>query len=85
VEISGRHVARGNPWLGVAGCVYMGGASYFVSETRGMAERVCAEPTAADAASRARSASPSPRMAADDARWSVPPSLSADAAGRSTP
>jgi hypothetical protein len=74
VEISGRHVARGNPWLGVAGCVYMGSSSYFVSETRGMGERVCAETEAGIAGTVGE---PVPHMTADDARWSVPPSLSA--------
>jgi hypothetical protein len=105
VEISGRHVARANPWLGVAGCVYMGSvakgrpeqltslpyggserserggperSTYFVSETRGMAERVCADGEGSGAAAIAGTVGePAPRMAVDDARWSVPPSLSA--------
>ena len=78
VEISGRHIARGNPWLGVAGCVYMGGSSYFVSETRGIAERVCADADGTGTAAIAGAVGePTPRMTADDARWSVPPSLAA--------
>ena len=77
-EISGAHIARRNPWVGVAGCVYMGNASYFVSETRGMNERVCADADGDGSTTIAGTVGePVPRMAVDDPRWSVPPSLSA--------
>jgi hypothetical protein len=76
VEIVGGHIARRNPWLGVAGCVYLGNG-YFVAETRGVAERVCAQAYAADNEIDGTVGEPGPRMAVDDARWSVPPSLSA--------
>jgi hypothetical protein len=75
VEISAHHLARGNPWLGVAGCVFMG--QTYVSQARGMSERVCADAGATGVTTIAGAVGePAARMAVDDARWSVPPSLS---------
>ena len=51
VEISARQVARGNPWAGLPGCIYMGFSApdadvampeYFVAGARGVAARACA-------------------------------------------
>ena len=53
VEISARQVARGNPWSGLPGCIYMGFSApdadvalpeYFVAGARGAAARLCNEP-----------------------------------------
>ena len=53
VEISAREVARGNPWAGLPGCIYMGNSApdaevavpaYFVAGTRGVEARLCSEP-----------------------------------------
>jgi hypothetical protein len=77
VEIGGRIIARGNPWIGVAGCVYLGNG-YFVAESRGVAERACAQANSTgDSPIEGTVGEPVARMAVDDARWAVPPSLSA--------
>ena len=53
VEIAPRQIARANPWIGLAGCVYMGrshnadahvGTPYFITEGRGAVERACGAP-----------------------------------------
>ena len=53
VEIAARQVARGNPWSGLPGCVYMGFPApdveatmpeFFVSGSRGVATRLCNQP-----------------------------------------
>jgi cell division protein FtsI/penicillin-binding protein 2 len=89
VEISARNIARGNPWAGVPGCVYMSDGdspfvpTHFVAEPRGLAQRLCGRPelrgTASDDAGEATgiAGEPAPDMPPDDPRWQVPPSLSA--------
>ena len=53
VEISAQQVARGNPWSGLAGCIYMGFSApeadvampeYFVAAARAAATRLCNRP-----------------------------------------
>jgi hypothetical protein len=87
VEISPRQVARANPWAGLPGCIYLGGAGdastrYFVAGARGLDESLCARAEMRRAgdphADMARLAGePSPDLPADDPRWKVPPSLAA--------
>ena len=61
VEISARQLARGNPWSGLPGCVYMGFAApeadivlpaYFIAGTRSAAARLCDQPAMMGAADR---------------------------------
>jgi len=89
VEISARQIARGNPWRGLPGCVFMGhsqegaGAAYFVSASR-LPEPLCARPEMyAGAIDQNKPTLPlgiageaTPDLAVDDQRWKVPPSLS---------
>ena len=53
VEISAQQVARGNPWSGLSGCIYMGFSApeadvampeYFVAAARAAATRLCNRP-----------------------------------------
>jgi len=53
VEISAQEIARGNPWSGLAGCLYMGFSApeadaampeYFVAAARAAANRLCNRP-----------------------------------------
>ncbi len=87
--VSARELGRRNPWAGVAGCIYLGGAgalpTHFVAGPRSAQEGVCGLPAmsgapgigAAGAASApaAVPGEPSPDLPAGDPRWSVPPSL----------
>lgn len=84
VEISSVQVARDNPWGGLPGCVYLGGAAsapaYFVAPTRGDTHRLCALPAMAGTGPKARppqpiAGEPGADTPPDDPRWSVPPSL----------
>jgi hypothetical protein len=83
VEISPRHVARANPWAGIAGCIYLRHASdapaYYVSSGRGLDERLCPRPEMVGAATSERASrivgEPVPDMPVTDPRWRVPPSL----------
>jgi hypothetical protein len=92
VEIAAREVARGNPWLGLPGCVFMGHASadrdsapaYFVSESRFVEGSPCTREELYALAQREGvappagiSGEPTSDLALDDPRWKVPPSLSA--------
>jgi hypothetical protein len=88
VEVSGRQLARANPWAGIPGCVYLGGAGaspgYFVAASHGAAERICPEPelrgalaAVTDGAPRAIIGEPSYDLPLGDERWKVPPSLHA--------
>ncbi|WP_284619460.1 hypothetical protein [Aquabacterium humicola] len=86
VQITARHVMRRNPWSGLAGCVYLGAggaATHLVAAAGAAQARACSDP-----AMRAASPTPLPplqhlpgepttALAAGDARWGVPPSLSA--------
>ncbi|NRF65607.1 hypothetical protein HLB44_01285 [Aquincola sp. S2] len=91
VEITARHVMRRNPWNGIAGCIYLGqrdgdpAAPSHVLAAGAAQARLCTLPAMA-AASVPSLPSPLPPpitlpgepvgpLAADDARWSVPPSL----------
>ena len=82
VGIAPRQVARANPWGGLPGCVYLQAsgtsARAFVASARGRDDELCRRPellgTQADAVRLA--GEPSPDLRPDDARWSVPPSLS---------
>ncbi|HEX4882849.1 MAG TPA: hypothetical protein VFX05_01845, partial [Casimicrobiaceae bacterium] len=90
VAITGRPLARDNPWAGLPGCVYLGragersGAASFVSSGRGGTERVCAQARVHEGAEGGPSRPPSwlpgepgQDTAPDDPRWRVPPSLPA--------
>ena len=87
VEISSRQVARANPWAGLPGCIYFGGAGAastrrFVAGARGLDESLCERaemlgPDAPPAVVSRVAGEPSPDLAADDPRWTVPPSLAA--------
>ena len=92
VEVSPRQIARANPWSGVPGCVYMGrtpdnatfSPAFFVTETRGIAEKVCAQPAITGLFDPPVSGAPeairgeaTPDLPANDTRWGVPPSLHA--------
>jgi hypothetical protein len=89
VEVSARQLERANPWAGLAGCVYLAGgrdaASVFVRTARTANGRACMQPSLFDPAPgdngnappKAISGEPGPDVAADDPRWSVPPSLQA--------
>ncbi len=92
VGVSARELGRRNPWAGVAGCIYLGGAggvpTHFVAGPRSAHEGVCGLPAmsgavVASAAAGAASApvalagEPSPELPPGDPRWSVPPSLHA--------
>lgn len=89
VEISPRTLARGNPWAGLPGCVYLGrdgataGPTHAVAATRGFAERLCVQPATSgrredeDLPIAAITGEPGADMPAEDARWQVPPSLPA--------
>ena len=74
VEVSPRQVARANPWAGLPGCVYLHAndtsSRYYVAGARGLDESLCA-PAAPIAGE------PTVDISPDDARWRVPPSLSA--------
>jgi len=87
VEIPERYLERSNPWAGLPGCVYLvnaaGAPQYFVRGMRAATERVCNQSVVFDVAGgdsgvatpSAIVGEPAPDIAADDARWSVPPSL----------
>jgi hypothetical protein len=89
VEIPERYLERTNPWAGLPGCVFLvdpaGAPQYFVRGARAASERVCTQPAVFDAAGGDSGAAtpssivgePTPDIAPDDPRWSVPPSLSA--------
>jgi len=90
VAIAPRQLARGNPWLGLPGCVYLGGGegsapAYFVTGGRAREAELCARPelfaaTNDEAQAPAPTAIPgdaSAALAIDDVRWKVPPSLDA--------
>jgi len=93
VEFSARDVARGNPWRGLPGCVFMGDAAppgeasvpkYFVTESRLPGASLCTRPELyASAQARDQTppigiaGDPTPDLAVDDPRWKVPPSLEA--------
>jgi len=88
VEISARQIARGNPWRGLPGCVFMGNAGatqnpmYFVAASPAQA-LLCSRPEMAFASDGQREAAlptgiageASPDLAVSDDRWKVPPSL----------
>ena len=79
VAIAPRQVARRNPWNGVAGCIYLG-TTHFVAAPRSAQERLCVLPEMSGAGAKAPAAAggePTPHLAPDDPRWSVPPSLQA--------
>jgi len=91
VEISARQVARGNPWLGLPGCIFIGNAgegeeavpAYFVSGARRQEDSLCAREevfllATHEGEAKAPTGIPGeavPDLAVDDARWKVPPSL----------
>jgi hypothetical protein len=89
VEVSGRQLARANPWSGIPGCIYMGAdaaapaPTYFITAAHGISERVCAEPAMRGDVGTSVVATPAvgivgeatPDMTVDDERWKVPPSL----------
>ena len=91
VEISARQVARGNPWAGLPGCIYMGNApagadvvvpAYFVTGARSAEARLCNESAMLGAAADRVVTQPvaiageaTADVPADDDRWNVPPSL----------
>jgi len=86
VGIAARSVARANPWAGLPGCVNLtGGGSpsqgVFVSDSRGLALRACAQaqPAGDDGAPAPQGivGEPASDMSPDDPRWQVPPSLAA--------
>ena len=82
-------IAQRNPWRGVPGCIYLGDAAnpgkrYYVSDKSKSNKSVCENPEMhglpiADARKEptvaAVSGSPNEYTALDDARWSLPPSL----------
>lgn len=84
VAIGEQHVARRNPWNGVAGCIYLGGRegavpTHYVAGARSAQRRLCGLP-----ALHAGGAAPAPleggppaagALAPGDGRWMVPPSL----------
>ena len=84
-EIRRAQVARGNPWRGVAGCIYMAAAARRLlrAGARTRAHRAsacrarCATAPRRSAATRRGAVAASRRRAdaRDDARWKVPPSL----------
>jgi len=92
VEISARQIARGNPWSGLPGCVYLGNAAhgdaalpaYFVTHARFDAD-LCARDAMSGHRADDRVTQPpmavageaDDAIAADDPRWGVPPSLGA--------
>lgn len=79
VAIAPRQVARRNPWNGVAGCIYLG-STHFVAAPRSAQQRLCVLPEMSGAGAKAPVAvggEPTPELAPDDPRWSVPPSLQA--------
>ncbi|HYR01296.1 MAG TPA: hypothetical protein VET86_14725 [Casimicrobiaceae bacterium] len=88
VAVSARQLARGNPWLGLPGCVFLGGGeraapAYFVTGGRAREAELCARPelfAATDAETQAPAPTAIPGeasadLAVNDARWKVPPSL----------
>jgi len=87
VEISPRTLARGNPWAGLPGCVYLGqddataGPTHFVAATRGLGERLCVQPETSGRREddvhplAGITGEPAADMPPDDVRWQVPPSL----------
>ena len=93
VEVSARDVARGNPWRGLPGCVFMGDSAtpgeasvpkYFVTASRLPEASLCTRPelyAGAEAEGAAPpigiAGEPTPDLAVDDPRWKVPPSLEA--------
>ena len=93
VEVSAREIARGNPWLGLPGCIFMGNAAaagessvpaYFVAGTRLAEGPLCTREELFAVAEHQGVAPPAgiageatADLAADDARWKVPPSLGA--------
>ena len=93
VAVSAREVARGNPWRGLAGCVFMGDSvpageasvpKYFVTASRLPEAALCTRPELyASAQDKGEpppigiAGEPTPDLAVDDPRWKVPPSLDA--------
>src|SRR5262249_39272040 len=93
VEVSAREIARGNPWLGLPGCIFMGHAAaageapvpaYFLAGTGRAEGRLCTREELFALADHQGVAPPlgiageaTPDLAVDDARWKVPPSLGA--------
>ncbi|TMG84593.1 MAG: hypothetical protein E6H78_09355 [Betaproteobacteria bacterium] len=91
VEISARQVARGNPWSGLPGCIYMGNSApgadvavpeYFVTGTRSAEARLCNEGAMLGIAGDREVERPvgvageaTADIPVDDERWHVPPSL----------
>lgn len=85
VAIGEQHVARRNPWNGVAGCVYLGGAegrapTHYVAATRSAQRRLCGLPALHGAGAAPAPLEPAPAdgaLAPDAPGWQVPPSLDA--------
>ncbi|WP_280150585.1 hypothetical protein [Piscinibacter sp. XHJ-5] len=87
MAVAPRDVARRNPWNGIAGCIYLGARgdaatpTHFVAAERSAQERLCALPAMSGASAAgpltALSGEPRADLPVDDARWMVPPSLSA--------
>jgi hypothetical protein len=91
VEISARQVARGNPWAGWPGCIYMGNAApdadvvvpaYFVAGVRSAEARICNESAMLGVTGERAVTRPvgiageaTADVPVDDDRWNVPPSL----------
>jgi hypothetical protein len=90
VAIGERLLARGNPWSGLPGCVYLyeqGRATptYFVRRARAASERICTHPALFDVGGNGSGAvapggipgEPGLDTRADDLRWQIPPALHA--------
>ena len=91
VEIGARQLARGNPWGGIPGCVYLyhdekrATPAYFVRQARASNEHACSHAALVDVAGNgngdrlpfAITGEPGPDVRADDMRWQVPPALHA--------
>ena len=83
VEITPRHVARANPWMGIPGCTYLARAgndatAFFVG-VRTLDDAVCARPEmlgTSAATARRIPGEPRPENPMDDATWRSPASLS---------
>src|SRR5436190_7082798 len=64
MRITAREVTRKNPWGGIAGCIYLGGADngdppgYFIAGARSAQQRVCATPALVRVATAASGAAP---------------------------
>jgi hypothetical protein len=69
MRITAREVTRKNPWGGIAGCIYLGGADgsdspgYFLAGARSTQQRVCATPELVRVATAASGAASLPRAA----------------------